>query len=145
MERLGEIFKHQSLCQSLYERSSVGISAYAFERLIKTAAANANERRTVNPSTHASPVSNKEVFPPTNSNNNVGNLVAAFCIRSSPRHRRPFLYRRGDFNNNRRSNFPQALRRFRDNNRNVTKCFGCRQEGHIIRDCPKRQKYIKLI
>ena len=153
-DRLKEIFKPVSWCSTLFERSIAQYSPSQFASQVITAAANADERKklssdigSTNPIFHSSTNSESgyaHTFPPEK----VKNLVAFFAKTPPPRRNaRPprfqgtrnfYPYRRSN-QRNYNSRFPRQIFSSASRNR---RCYGCNNFGHMIRNCPQKQKYL---
>lgn len=157
--RLRNIFRSVRWCETLFQRTESHEDPTSFGQKLISAAANFDIRskkqyKPVVPF-HATQTPAPTGTSPTNPHSD---LVAFFSkTPPPPRHRRPrrFMHGRPGYNRFRsHSEFnkfpyrprpywmrPSALSRSRSRPRIV--CYGCRQEGHILRDCPHRNRHHK--
>ena len=105
-----------------------------------------------NKSTNSSITPNQNF--PVQEKNNLIDLVAAFISKTPhpPNYSRPFRYRRfgnrfgrrphwKNNNNNRHRQLPGPLaKKF-----GKKLFYGCKQEGHFLRDCPEKKKYMRRL
>lgn len=150
LQRLRDIFRNEPWCKSLFEKAEQNQTALAFSELLKTASSNHDRS---NPSHPSSGSSAFPVQSPTSFND----LVAAFFSKTPPppSHRRPFRFNR--FNKFHRPHKWSHNNKFRPHGRfrfrstppalrgkpGSRRCWGCQQEGHILRNCPEKHKHLR--
>jgi len=158
LERIRNIFKDLQWCSTLYERTTPNQSPETFGQLLKTVASNYDDREKRKKTV---PAATYTVDPPTQGTMSV--MVANFFAktRPPPSYRRPFRYQSRGYNHRFRGYGSHGDRSF-GNYRNygnrrypgqrrlpfsITKrrCFGCKMEGHILRNCPEKHKYTSCL
>ena len=138
-DRLQAIFKPISWCSTLFERSISQYTPEGFASHIITAAANADERKALKPGSLGI-----NLVQPQSTHEK----LVAFFAKTPPPHqsRRPIPYRRYNAHQpNRRVNGYQGNRQYprpQFSTPGNRRCFGCRQHGHILRNCPQKQRFM---
>ena len=144
LERIRAVFRFVPFCSNLFQQSSAGETAHSFGSKLISAAANSDLRAKKAENNYGktltvSPNGRKSVHLCHSDTPSDFTLTAFFSkTPPPPRHKRPFRYSRRNF----RRNFRQQYNRHRRPRlfmKDKKLCFGCRQEGHFLRDCPQRR------
>lgn len=149
LDRIKQIFANEPWCETLYERSSGHQTAIMFSQALITAAANADNRKRVKGSTMSiNHVHNNQQQPAQGiANGSSDSSLIAFFAKTPPPHRsrRPHRYRYGP--PYWRSRYGQGRSSYQRNrfpppsgSRSNRRCYGCKQLGHILRDCPQKDQ-----
>ena len=155
LHRLREIFKSETWCESLYERSTAHQTSHGFSQALITAAANADDRkrnlRSESLSTNL--VNNINISGEDHHGNYSSRnyeLLVTFFAKTPPPHRsrRPpynrYNSRQNRFRYNRYPSRYQQPRfpRSRGSNSSSVRCYGCKQLGQILRNCTQHDRYM---
>lgn len=156
--RIRSIFRTISWCETLFQRTEAHEDAQSFGQKLISAAANQDLRSKIHPKPVIPYHTTQQTALLTRPTNFIHSELVAFFSKTPPppRHRRPrrFLqrrpFRRDQGFQPRAPKFeryprplgsrPSALQQSRFRHKMV--CYGCRQPGHFLRDCPYRDRHL---
>ena len=151
LHQLRELFKSETWCASLYERSTAHQTSNAFSQALIPAAANADDRKRnlANEALQNNHVNTIGISGQGN-HGNYDSLVAFFAKTPPPHRSRRPPYNRYNSRQNRlrynryNSRYQQPrFPRFRGSSSSNFRCYGCKQLGHILRNCTQHDRYMQ--
>ena len=146
LQRLRDVFQNEVWCKTLFEKSEQSQTVQAFSEMLKTASSNHDRSLTT------AKVGYSAFRVNSDHSSNFVDLVAAFLSKTPPPppHRRPSRFNRFHQRRSQQpywksgNRTPRQLPLMLKHKSHIRRCWGCNQEGHILRNCPEKHKHMEI-